>query len=445
MNFPIPQEVGEILNRFAENGYEAYAVGGCVRDVILGRVPNDWDVTTSAHPEETIRLFADRRVLKTGLKHGTVTILSGNFPVEVTTFRVDGAYSDGRHPDSVSFTGKLEEDLARRDFTVNAMAYRPQTGLVDCFGGREDLNQKVIRCVGDPDKRYMEDGLRILRALRFASTLGFSLEKNTAESAVRNRRLIDKIAAERVRVEFVKLLCGRSAADNLRKCREVIAQFIPEIRPTFDFDQKNPHHRYDVWEHTLHSIEAVEAEPVLRLTMFLHDLGKPMCFTQGNDGVGHFYGHPVKSAELAKRILKRLRFDKKTENTILTLVKHHDLPLLPEERSLRKRMNALGEQNLRLLLKVEEADAKGKGTDKNSYLDSLKKVPHVLQRMMEQRQCFQLRDLAVNGEDLMKVGIPEGTEIGETLKYLLNAVLDGKCANTKQELLMLLQEEGRIH
>ena len=445
MHFPIPQEVEDILNRFAENGYEAYAVGGCVRDVLLGRVPNDWDVTTSAHPEETMRIFADRRVLKTGLKHGTVTILSGNLPVEVTTFRVDGAYSDGRHPDFVSFTGKLEEDLARRDFTVNAMAYRPQTGLVDCFGGREDLNRKIIRCVGDPDKRYKEDGLRILRALRFASTLGFSLEKNTAESAVRNRGLIDRIASERVRVEFVKLLCGKSAAENLRNYREVIAQFIPEIRPAFDFDQKNPHHRYDVWEHTIHSIEAVEPEPVLRLTMFLHDLGKPMCFTQSADGVGHFYGHPKKSAELAKQILRRLRFDKKTENTVLTLVSNHDLPLLPQERSLRKRLNVLGEQNLRLLLKVEEADAKGKGTDKDTYLESLAEVPSVLQRIIEQRQCFQLKDLAVNGEDLIKAGIPEGKAVGKTLQYLLNVVLDGKCANSKQELLMLLQKEGRIH
>lgn len=445
MDFPIPQEVGDILTRFAENGYDAYAVGGCVRDVLLGRIPSDWDVTTSAHPEETERIFADRRVLKTGLKHGTVTVLSGNLPVEVTTFRVDGAYSDGRHPDSVSFTGKLEEDLARRDFTVNAMAYRPQTGLVDCFGGREDLNKKVIRCVGNPDKRYREDGLRILRALRFASTLGFSLEKITAESAVRNRNLIDRIASERVRVEFVKLLCGSSAADNLRRYREVIAQFIPEIRPTFEFCQKNPHHRYDVWEHTLRCLEAVEAEPVLRLTMFLHDLGKPMCFTQSADGVGHFYGHPVKSADLAKQILIRLRFDKKTESTVLTLVRSHDLPLVPEERSLRRRLNTLGEQNLRLLLKVEEADAKGKGTKDSRYLESLEKITDVLQRIIEQQQCFQLSKLAVNGEDLMKAGIPEGAGIGKTLKFLLDAVLDGRCVNSKQELLTFLQKEGRIH
>lgn len=444
MDFPIPQEVADILNRFAENGYDAYAVGGCVRDVLLGHNPNDWDITTSAHPEETERIFADRRVLKTGLKHGTVTVLSGNQPVEVTTFRVDGAYSDGRHPDSVSFTGKLEEDLARRDFTVNAMAYRPQTGIVDCYGGREDLNKKIIRCVGNPDKRYEEDGLRILRALRFASTLGFSLEKGTAESAVRNRSLIDRIAAERVRVEFVKLLCGYSAADILRRYREVIAQFIPEIQPTFEFCQKNSHHRYDVWEHTLHSLEAVESEPVLRLTMFFHDLGKPMCFTQSADGVGHFYGHPATSADLAKQILMRLRFDKKTENTVVTLVKSHDLPLVPEERSLRRRLNTLGEQNLRLLLKVEKADAKGKGTTDNSYFESLEKIPQVLQRIMEQRQCFQLSELAVNGEDLMKAGIPKGAVIGETLKYLLNAVLDGKCANSKQQLLMHLQKEGRI-
>lgn len=435
MEFLIPSEVDRILSRFSAHGREAYAVGGCVRDSLLGRTPHDWDVATSALPEETERIFADRRVIETGIKHGTVTVLWDKMPVEVTTFRVDGPYSDARHPDGVTFTRSLKEDLARRDFTVNALAYRKETGLVDYFGGCRDLADGVIRCVGDPDIRFREDGLRILRALRFASVLGFSIEEKTAESAIRNRELLDRIASERIREEFLKLLCGRAAVPVLRQYREIIAQFLPELRPTFDFEQHNPHHSYDVWEHTLHSVEAVDAEPVLRLTMLLHDIGKPVCFTRGADGIGHFYGHPEKSADLAQRILSRLRFDKKTAQTVLALVKSHGLPLLPEERILRRRLNLLGEQNLRLLVRVEEADARAKASPNESYLAALQKIPEVLDRMAAEGQCFRLKDLAVNGKDLLQAGVPEGAAIGKTLQALLEAVLDGRCANAKPELL----------
>ena len=435
MELLIPPEVDAILNRFTENGREAYAVGGCVRDSLLGLEPHDWDVATSALPEETERIFSDRRVIETGLKHGTVTVLWNGMSVEVTTYRVDGPYSDGRHPDGVAFTRSLEEDLARRDFTVNALAYRKEAGLVDCFGGRRDLADGVIRCVGDADVRFREDGLRILRALRFASTLGFSIEEKTAESAVRNRGLLDRIAGERIREEFLKLLCGRGAVPVLRRYREIIAQFLPELRPAFGFEQHNPHHSYDVWEHTLHSVEAVEPESVLRLTMLLHDIGKPFCFTRGADGVGHFYGHPEKSAELARAILDRLRFDRKTASAVVTLVKSHGLPLLPEERCLRRRLNLLGERNLRLLVRVEEADAKSKASPDEAYLAALGKIPAALDRMLAERQCFRLKDLAVDGNDLLRAGVPEGAAVGETLRALLGAVLDGRCANSKPELL----------
>lgn len=441
MEIQIPRDVGNLLDRFASNGFEAYIVGGCVRDSLLGLSPHDWDIATSATPEETERVFGDRRVLKTGLKHGTVTVLCGKMPVEVTTFRVDGTYSDGRHPDGVRFTGSLREDLSRRDFTVNAMAYRPGTGLVDCFGGLDDLENRTIRCVGNPDVRYREDGLRILRSLRFASVLSFSLERKTAESATRNRDLIDRIAAERIREEFVRLLCGRSAADVLRNHRDIVAQFIPEIKPSFGFDQHNPHHRCDVWEHTLSCVDAVAAEPVLRLTMFFHDIGKPFCYTQGTDGTGHFYGHPAKSAELTERILTRLRFDKKTSATVLTLVRSHDLPLSLDERCLRRRLNRLGEKNLRLLLQVEEADAKGKTALSDGYLEILRQIPEILDRILEEGQCFRLSSLAVNGNDLMSAGIPKGDRVGKALAVLLNAVLDGKCANTKQDLLKYIRKE----
>ncbi len=439
MNLFIPPQVDGILERFAENGREACAVGGCVRDSLLGLEPNDWDVATSALPEETERIFADRRIIETGLKHGTVTILWDGLPVEVTTYRIDGAYSDGRHPDGVSFTGNLKDDLARRDFTVNALAYSKKDGLVDCFGGRRDLADGVIRCVGDADVRFREDGLRILRALRFSSVLGFSIEQKTAESALQNRCLLDRIAGERIRSELLKLLCGWDAGRVLREFREIFVQFIPELRPMFGFEQHNTHHNCDAWEHTVRCVEASEPEPVLRMTMLLHDVGKPSCFTQGPDGVGHFYGHPQKGAEIARGILSRLRFDKKTAETILTLVQSHGLPLIPEERCLRRRLNLLGERNLRLLVRVEEADAKSKAFPNEEYLAGLRAVPAVLDGILEQEQCFRLKDLAVRGGDLLRAGVPAGKTVGEMLHVLLDAVLDGKCANSKPELLRYAQ------
>lgn len=435
MEIQIPPQVDDVLKKLAENGQEAYVVGGCVRDSLLGKTPNDWDVATSAHPEETERIFSGTPTIETGLKHGTVTILSGGMPVEVTTYRIDGNYSDGRHPDGVSFTGSLKEDLARRDFTVNAIAYNRKDGIVDCFGGREDLERRRIRCVGEPDRRFQEDGLRILRALRFSSVLGFPIEPETAESVLKNRGLLDRIAKERIQAEFTKLLCGKDAAKVLREFREVIAQFIPEIRAAFEFEQHNPHHSYDVWEHTLHCVDAVGPKPVLRLTMFLHDLGKPLCFTRDAKGIGHFYGHPAISEELARKILNRLRYDKKTINTVLTLVQNHDLPLQPEERYIRRRLNKLGENNLRMLLKVAEADSKGKDIPDSGREESLLKAKSVLDSVVEKNQCFSLDGLAVKGSDLIGAGVPEGAAVGRILKALLDAVIDGKCPNSQDELL----------
>lgn len=435
MKIQIPQQVAEILKRFRRNGREAYVVGGCVRDSLLGRWPNDWDVAASALPEETERIFSDCCVVKTGIRHGTVEVIFDGLPVEVTTFRLDGSYSDGRHPDKVTFTGSLKEDLARRDFTVNAMAYNEEEGLVDCFHGKEDLARKIIRSVGDPDTRFHEDGLRILRALRFSSELGFIIEAGTAESIVRNRALLGRIAEERIREEFTKLLCGKDAANVLRRFRDVIAEFLPEIRPAFGFQQHNPHHIYDVWEHTLHALDAVAPEPKLRLSMLLHDLGKPQCFTLDAKGVGHFYGHPEKSAALAARILSRLRYDRKTAETVELLVRWHDLPILPEERSLRRRLNRLGEENLRRLIQVEFADAQGKADPENDYTASLQKVPEMLDRILQQKQCFTLKDLAVHGGDLLEYGVPKGPAIGQMLQQLLDAVIDGKCPNEKTQLL----------
>ena len=287
----IPEGVRVLLERLEAAGYEAWCVGGCVRDALLGRTPEDWDVTTSALPEETMAVFGDQ-ALPTGLKHGTVTVKTGDGPVEVTTYRLDGAYRDHRRPESVAFTASLEEDLARRDFTVNAMALDLRRELRDPFGGRADLARGLLRCVGDPDRRFQEDALRILRGLRFAAALGLEIEPGTAAAVRRNREGLRDIAAERIQVEFFKLLPGKGAAAVLRGYPEVFGVFWPELLPMVGFGQRNRHHCYDVWEHTLHALDAVPGDVVLRCAMLLHDVGKPACFTLDEKGVGHFYGHP---------------------------------------------------------------------------------------------------------------------------------------------------------
>ncbi len=443
----IPPRVDSILQILAQNGIEAYVVGGCVRDSLLGKEPEDWDVTVSAPPEEIERALSGFRIIETGLKHGTVTVLSAGLPVEVTTYRIDGAYSDGRHPDEVRFTRNLREDLARRDFTVNALACGRDGKIVDCFGGRDDLEQKLIRCVGDPDRRFREDGLRILRALRFSSVLGFSIEPATAQSLLRNRELLNHIAMERIGSEFVKLLCGIAAAPVLREFREAVAQFIPEIRGSFDFMQNNPHHVYDVWEHTLQSVAAIEPDPILRLTMFLHDLGKPRRYTEDEQGIGHFYGHAEDSAALAEPILNRLRLDRHTIRDVVLLVRWHDIPVAPDETILRRRLNRFGEQNLRRLLKIRVADTMAKSPAHREELDTLRNIETILDRILAEGQCFTLKDLAVNGKDLAEIGIVPGPETGETLKLLLNAVMEGHCVNRRAPLLEYAKsrKEGTEH
>jgi tRNA nucleotidyltransferase (CCA-adding enzyme) len=431
----IPPQVDSILQILTHSGFDACVVGGCVRDSLIGKTPTDWDIATSALPEESMRVLNRFSIIKTGLKHGTVTVISDGMPVEVTTYRIDGAYSDGRRPDSVSFTRLLQEDLSRRDFTVNAMAYRRTGELVDEFGGQQDLQQKIIRCVGDPDRRFQEDGLRILRALRFASVLNFAIEAKTSDSLIKNRHMLDHVARERISAEFTKLICGPGAEQVLREYREVFAQFIPEIRAAFDFPQNNPHHIYDVWEHTLKSVAAIPPDPALRLTMFFHDLGKPLCYSEDKNGTGHFYGHPETSAELTQSILKRLRYSKKIIRDVTLLVREHDLSLPDNEKILRRRLNRLGEENLRRLIKIRAADTLAKCPEDQQKLSLLNKTQEVLERILKEKQCFSLRDLAVKGDDLIAAGIPQGSEVGLLLSQLLNAVLDGTCPNQRDALL----------
>ncbi|HEX3037570.1 MAG TPA: HD domain-containing protein [Oscillospiraceae bacterium] len=445
MKIELPEQVRFVLSKLNAGGYEANIVGGCVRDSILGLTPKDWDITTSALPQETEQVLSDCKLIETGLKHGTVTALIDSMPLEITTYRIDGAYSDNRHPDSVTFTRSLKEDLARRDFTVNALAYHEKDGIIDYFGGQKDIENKQIRCVGEPDKRFDEDGLRILRALRFAAVLDFEIDSLTVQSIMEKKELLHNIAAERISSEFQKLICGKNAEQILRQYPTVFGEFLPEILPMVGFEQHNPYHIYDVWEHTIHSVSAIEPTPALRLAMLLHDIGKPDCYTQDDKGIGHFYGHPQRGSEIATAVLKRLRLDNATIKQITTLVKYHDMSLTSTAKWIKKCLNKLGEPTFRQLLLVQAADTKAHAPQAFDYLQDLDNMGSILNDVIEQGQCFSLKDLAVNGSDLIKIGITEGTQIGTVLKQLLAAVLKETCPNEKNALLKLAEHLSSIN
>lgn len=442
--FQLPENVQRILSLLNQAGYKAYVVGGCVRDALLSKTPKDWDICTSALPDEMQRVFQGFRVVETGLKHGTLTVVLDGVPYEITTFRVDGAYTDHRHPDGVTFVSDVRADLARRDFTVNAMAYHPSEGLIDAFGGQEDLKQQIIRCVGQPHERFKEDALRILRALRFASVYGFAIEDETAAAAHELRETLQMVAAERIRVELGKLLCGQSCGAILRGYRDILSQVLPRLTPMFDFEQHTPYHRYDVWEHTVRAVEAAPATEVLRLTMLLHDAGKPAAFTMDEQGVGHFHGHAIISEEIAAEAMTRLRMDKATAERVLLLVQYHDLPLAADDRLLKRRLNQFGEESLRQLIDVQEADQLAKGTrsadDIHAESDNLR---HALDTLLASAPCFTLKSLAVNGRDIAALGA-KGTEIGQVLQYLLELVMDEKAENEKGVLMEEAESKLRL-
>ena len=427
-----------ILTVLSQNGYEAHAVGGCVRDMLLGKIPHDYDICTSALPEQILKCFSDHKTLTVGMKHGTITVLYKSVPYEITTYRTDGTYSDNRHPDKVQFVRSLYEDLARRDFTVNAIAYNPTDGLTDFFGGQADLQNKTVRCVGSPDQRFFEDALRILRALRFASVLGFSLDEQTARSIHKNKHLLQNIAAERLRDELTKLLCGKNVKNILTEYADVFCEIIPEIALCIGFAQDNPHHCYDVWTHIVHTVDNVQPEPLLRVTMLLHDISKPQCRTTDKVGIGHFKGHCAEGAKTAEKILRRLRFDTKTIHTVTTLILHHDerpkdLP------SLRRLTAAVGKENMPLLIAVQRADAHGKTPSTISgQLAYIQGLADSYNEILSRNDCLTLSDLAVKGDDLLALGIPSGKEIGNILNTLLSAVIDGKLPNDKQTLLSVV-------
>ena len=429
----IPGPVREILETLETAGHRAWCVGGCVRDALLGRTPEDWDVTTAARPEETMALFGDRAV-PTGLRHGTVTIRTAAGGVEVTTLRRDGAYRDHRRPESVTFTDSLEEDLRRRDFTVNALALDPAGELQDPLGGREDLAAGVLRCVGDPDRRFGEDALRILRGARFAAQLGFAVHPDTAAAIHRNRELLGDIAPERIWTELKKLVAGDRAAEVLRAYPDVIGVFWPEVLPMVGFDQRNRHHCYDVWEHTLHALAAVKPETELRLAMLLHDIGKPNCFTVDEQGNGHFYGHPAESARLAAEMLRRLRADRATTETVVRLVSWHDRNIPRTRPGVARALAALGERDLRRLLDVKRTDNLAQAPDYRFLQGEIDRAEAILDQLLAEGACVSLGQLAVNGRDLLAMGL-SGPAVGRALRTLLDAVLEERLPNERAALL----------
>ncbi len=437
----LPRTVSELIARLENAGFSAYAVGGCVRDTLLARTPHDWDLCTSARPEEMQRVFSGEHVLETGLKHGTLTVVVGHVPYEITTFRTDGSYTDHRHPDSVTFVEDVAGDLARRDFTVNAMAYAPRSGLVDLFGGQEDLARRVIRCVGVPAARFEEDALRILRALRFASVFDFSVDPETDRALRLLAPSMKRVAAERIREELMKLLCGPGAGRILRAYPDVLSVIVPEIGPMVGYDQQNHHHHFDLWEHTVQVVENIPPRPDLRLAMLLHDTGKPAVRTVDDRGEAHYRGHQAVSAEIAARVTEDLRCDRETADRVIRLVRYHDITLRTDsgkvnlDRSfLLRRLNRFGEEDLRTLFQIHRADRIATGHSPREREDArMAERMAALDALLAEKPCFTLKDLAVNGNDLMVLGL-RGPALGAALQQLLEAVMDGLVPNEKESL-----------
>lgn len=441
MKILMPEKVKYIIQTIQAAGFEAFAVGGCVRDSILGREPDDWDITTSAQPEEVKGLF--RRTVDTGIRHGTVTVLIEKEGFEVTTYRIDGEYADSRHPEEVTFTTNLVEDLKRRDFTINAMAYNDDAGLVDVFGGIEDMEKKLIKCVGSPEERFGEDALRIMRAIRFSAQLGYEIAPDTVEAISKLVPTLQNISAERIQVELVKLISSPHP-EYLRQAYEmgVTKVIFPEWDKAMETPQRNPHHCYSVGEHTLHAMEEVEADKVLRLSMMLHDIGKPETITKDEEGIHHFYGHAELGERMARQILRRLRFDNDTIYMVSKLVLYHDYGngVTPTSKIVRKAINKIGEDAFPRLFTIKKADLAAQSDyEREKKAEVLTKWEACYHQIVERKECVSLRTLAVTGRDLMDAGMSPGKELGETLQKLLEIVIEKPEANTKDYLLSLIK------
>lgn len=457
MKIQMPEDVKFILEKLNIAGYEAYAVGGCVRDSILGKIPDDWDITTSAKPEEIKALFP--RTIDTGIQHGTVTVMRNHVGYEVTTYRIDGEYEDNRHPKEVIFTSDLLEDLKRRDFTINAMAYNhledeekensvlsiekykqqsKNVGLVDAFGGMQDIQNKIIRCVGNPIHRFEEDALRMMRAVRFSAQLGYEIEKETKKAIQALSGNLANISAERIQVELVKLLVSNHP-DYLRTAYEtgMTKVFFPEFDKAMETQQNNLHQKYTVGEHMLHSLNYVRKDKVLRLTMILHDIAKPETLQTGEDGIANFHDHCDVGEEMARKILRRLRFDNDTIGKVCRLVKYHDQKLSLNPEKLRKSIVTIGPELFGLLLEVKEADMLAQSDYKREEKQKeLEDIRGVYQQILEAEDCLTLKDLAVTGRDLIDMGMKPGKELGAMLQKLFEYVLENPKKNTREDLFV---------
>lgn len=436
----LPPQVNTAISMLYAAGYEAFLVGGAVRDYVRDNSPaKDWDITTNALPAQVESVFSGYHLIETGLKHGTVTVVIDHEPIEITTYRIDGDYSDHRHPDSVHFTRSLKEDLERRDFTMNALAYSPQKGIVDLVGGRKDIEDGIVRCVGDPNHRFQEDGLRMLRALRFASVYGMAIEAETASAIHRNKELLKGIAAERIQVELTKMLCGKGVTKVLEEFSDVIAIPIPEILPMFHFEQRNPHHDKDVWDHTIAVIESITPEPVLRWAALLHDIGKPSCFSLAEEGIGHFFGHSDQSTSMAESILSRLRFDNASKEQIVRLVRYHDMPITADRKPIKRLLSKHGEDATRQLIELHKADTLGQSAICRHRIAIFEEVSQMINEILQEESCFTLKDLAVNGHDMMTLGF-QGPTIGRVLQECLDAVLDEQIPNEHEALMAFAKD-----
>lgn len=440
LKIDMPVGAKRIIGNLTKHGFEAYIVGGCVRDSLLGCCPKDWDICTSATPEIVKELHS--RTIDTGLKHGTVSVIESDGIYEVTTFRIDGVYSDNRRPDRVRFVTDLKMDLSRRDFTVNAMAYNDETGLIDYYGGISDLKEHKIKCVGNADDRFDEDALRILRAIRFSAVYDFSIEHDTSRAIHDKVTLLRNIASERIQSEVCKtIIFGQRAADILLEYSDVVSTIVPEIAPCIGFVQNNKFHKYDVYEHMVRAMDAYTGHSLpVKFALLIHDIGKPLCYTEDENG-GHFYGHSVPSHNIAERVVDRLKFDNKTKEAVLELILYHDSVIEPTAKTVKRWLNKIGAERLSQLLDVKMADiAAHADNTQTARINQYLAVREIAKEVIASEQCFRPKDLEINGRDVMSLGVEEGKRVGKILNCLLEGVISGDIDNTYEALLKCARE-----
>ena len=435
-NIVIPDDVKIIINKLNNVGFKAYMAGGCVRDSLMGRIPHDYDVTTNAKPNDMLEIFKDFKIIETGIKHGTVTVVINNINYEVTTFRIDGDYSDNRHPDSVKFVDDITLDLSRRDFTINAMAYNEEEGLIDPFNGSYDLQNRLIKCVGNPNERFEEDALRMLRAQRFSAQLNFEIDMDTWISISQNSLLIKNVSTERINAELCKILLSHDPWKIQSLYFSKLSKyFFPEFDAMWECEQNTPWHFTDVGNHTVTALENSKNDLVLRLAILFHDTGKPFAKTTTTEGIDHFYHHPVKSAEIAKDIMTRLHFDNQTIADVITLVSHHDATIDLNKRSIKRMLNKMGEELFFKLLDLQYADCSAQNLElSQEKIDLLPQVREMAKTILEEKEPFGIKDLAINGNDMIELGYKPSKELGDTLSTMLELVIDNPEINTKNQL-----------